>query len=172
MQQRALIVTSALLAGSLLLSGCGGGGNSLFNGGGGGNTAQRERVAGADSLDTLGSTRGDPGLFSLFSQSENPNVNVGVSKYLWTATLDVLGFLPVRSADPFTGTIITGYGTPPGGGRAYRAVVYMADPALDARSLNLSLYTRGGAASPATVRAVEDAILTRARQLRSAESRL
>ncbi|MBV1904088.1 MAG: DUF3576 domain-containing protein, partial [Marinosulfonomonas sp.] len=87
-------------------------------------------------------------------------------------SLDVLSFLPVQSADPFTGVIVTGYGTPPGGGRAYRATIFVNDPALDARSLNVSLHTRGGPASTATVRAVEDAILTRARQLRIGDSRL
>ncbi|MEO0664286.1 MAG: DUF3576 domain-containing protein, partial [Pseudomonadota bacterium] len=58
-------------------------------------------------------------------------------------------------------------GTPPGGSRAYRATVLVNDPALDARSLKVSLVTSSGPASPATVRAVEDAILTRARQLRT-----
>ena len=62
--------------------------------------------------------------------------------------------------------IVTGYGTPPGGGRAYRAAVLVNDPALDARSLNVAIMTRGGPASRETIRAVEDAILTRARQLR------
>ncbi|MBU2936018.1 MULTISPECIES: DUF3576 domain-containing protein [Pacificibacter] len=90
-----------------------------------------------------------------------------VNKYIWNAALDVLSFLPVQSADPFTGVIITGYGTPPGGGRSYRAVIHVTDPALDARTLNLSLYTRGGAVTNDTIHAVEDAILTRARQLRS-----
>ncbi|WP_226552055.1 DUF3576 domain-containing protein [Celeribacter naphthalenivorans] len=93
--------------------------------------------------------------------------SVQVNKYIWNAALDVLSFLPVQEADPFTGVIITGYGTPPGGGNAYRAVINVTDPALDARTLNVSLYTRGGAVSQATVQAVEDAILTRARQLRS-----
>lgn len=92
---------------------------------------------------------------------------VQVNKYIWNAALDVLSFLPVQEADPFTGVILTGYGTPPGGGRAYRAVIHVTDPALDARALNISLYTRGGAVSAETVHAVEDAILTRARQLRT-----
>ena len=48
----------------------------------------------------------------------------------------------------------------------------MQDPALDARSLKLSLMSKGGAVDPATVRAIEDAILTRARQLRVQDSKL
>ncbi len=97
---------------------------------------------------------------------------VAVNRYLWAASLDVLSFLPVVSADPFTGVIITGFGTPPGGSRAYKATVHVRDPALAARSLNLSLVTRSGPASPDTVRAVENAILTRARQLRVQDGRL
>jgi hypothetical protein len=77
--------------------------------------------------------------------------------------------LPVETIDPFSGGVSTGYGTPPGGGRAYRATVYVTDSALDARSLNVALQSRGGPVSIDTQRAVEDAILTRARQLRVAD---
>ncbi|MEP3329261.1 DUF3576 domain-containing protein [Sedimentitalea sp.] len=97
---------------------------------------------------------------------------INVNKYLWSASLDVLGFLPVTDVDPFTGVIVTGYGTPPGGGRSYRATVLIDDPALDARSLKVSLHTQGGPVSAATTRAVEDAILSRARQLRVQDSRI
>ena len=41
-----------------------------------------------------------------------------VNKYIWNAALETLDFLPVESVDPFTGVITTGFGTPPGGGRA------------------------------------------------------
>jgi hypothetical protein len=95
--------------------------------------------------------------------------SVAVNRYLWNASLDVLSFLPVETVDPFTGVIVTGFGTPPGGGRAYRATVHVSDPALDARALNVALFTRSGPASAATARAVEDAILDRARQLRIAD---
>lgn len=95
--------------------------------------------------------------------------SVAVNRYLWAAALDVLSFLPVQEADPFTGVIITGYGRPPGGGRAYRATVHISDPALDARSLSVSLLTSRGSVSNETLRAVEDAILARARQIRIAD---
>lgn len=101
------------------------------------------------------------------------DTKVQVNRYLWAASLDVLNFLPVQSVDPFTGVIVTGYGTPPGGGRAYRATVHISDPALDTRSLNVALQTRGGRPVAAgTARAVEDAILTRARQLRVRDKKL
>ncbi|SLN68690.1 hypothetical protein AQS8620_03246 [Aquimixticola soesokkakensis] len=95
-----------------------------------------------------------------------------VDKYIWNAAIDVLGFLPIQSADPFTGVIITGFGTPPGGGRAYRATVHVTDPALDARALSVAIYTSAGPVDAATQRAVEDAILTRARQIRTGAANL
>ncbi|MBZ0128502.1 MAG: DUF3576 domain-containing protein [Rhodobacteraceae bacterium] len=110
--------------------------------------------------------------FDLFTGKDDPNVTIGVNKYLWNAALDVLNFLPVEAADPFSGVIVMGWGTPPGSGRSYRATVYIQDPALDARSLKLALVSRSGAAPKDTVRALEDAILTRARQLRIADSKL
>lgn len=137
---------------------------------GGGGARQNERsYDGADMRPDVRRTT----IWDLFSASENPNTAVGVNKYLWNASLEVLNFLPVQTVDPFTGVIQTGYGTPPGGGRSYRATIKIADPALDARSLKLSLQGPGGAAvEPGTVRAIEDAILTRARQLRIQDGRL
>ncbi len=129
----------------------------------------------ADSLASTAEVRQNRGstLRDLFMGSADPNTTVEVNKYLWQASLEVLNFLPIESVDPFTGVIVTGYGVPPGGGRAYRATIYVQDPALEARSLKISLQSKGGGAvAPETVRAVEDAILTRARQLRVRDSRL
>jgi len=110
-------------------------------------------------------------IWDLFGGTSDQKVQV--NRYLWNASLDVLEFLPVQSVDPFTGVIVTGYGTPPGSGRSYRATVHIKDPALDARSLNVSLQTKGGRpVSASTTRAVEDAILSRARQLRIADKNL
>ncbi|MDG1335913.1 MAG: DUF3576 domain-containing protein [Tateyamaria sp.] len=109
-------------------------------------------------------------IWTLFSPPEVENT-VRVNKYIWAASLQVLEFLPVQTVDPFTGVIVTGFGTPPNGSRAYRATILINDPALDARSLNVALQTRSGAASPSTVRAIEDAILTRARQMRIGDNK-
>ena len=110
-------------------------------------------------------------IFDLFRARPDSGQVGAVNKYIWNASLEVLNFLPVQSVDPFTGVITTGYGTPPGGGQAYRATIYVSDPALDARSLNVALQTRSGPVSADTMRGVEDAILTRARQLRQQDSR-
>ena len=111
--------------------------------------------------------------FDLFNDDDDPNTTVKVNRYIWNAALDVLDFLPVQQVDPFSGVITTGYGTPPGSSQAYRATVLVRDPALDARSLSVALQDRSGRPVAAeTQRAVEDAILTRARQLRIAAGEL
>lgn len=169
---------------ALSLSACGGmtgEGNSSFTGGGAERqveaaAAQRqaefaERNRGATVAGANSGSRSS--LWDLFGTKDNPDTTVEVNKYIWNAALEVLNFLPVQSVDPFTGVISTGYGVPPGGGRAYRATVYVQDPALDARSLKVALQGQGGGpVSAETQRAVEDAILTRARQLRLRDSRL
>lgn len=157
---RATLVTGLIL----VLSGCGGGlgmGN-WFQGG------ERSRQAAAEihARDRSDGPARQSTVWDLFSNAQPPSVTVEVNRYLWNAALETLDFLPVQSVDPFSGVIVTGFGTPPGGGRAYRAAVLINDPALDARSLNVALMTSSGPASRETIRAVEDAILTRARQLR------
>lgn len=173
------------VAGALLLAlaGCGGSGigslNPFARDPDRAQARAEARAARAEEQDFVSNR--DPGaeggqrgqtIWSLFDNADDPNVTVGVNKYLWQASLEVLNFLPVESVDPFSGVIVTGFGTPPGGGTAYRATVYVQDPALDARSLKLALVTRGGPVSAETTRAVEDAILTRARQLRIRDSGL
>lgn len=164
---------------ALGLAACGGGGFSgLFGGGGNSRAADPAAATATVDQDERSFERRDdaPGrgtkLTDLF-KSEDPNITVEVNKYIWQASLEVLNFLPIESVDPFTGVIVTGYGTPPGGGRSYRATIYVQDPALDARSLKVALQSRGGGTvSAETARAVEDAILSRARQLRIRDSGL
>jgi hypothetical protein len=163
MQHRQLGTIIAAIAVTALISGCG-------------VVSPQNAVGGQSGGDTFTSQQerniqGGTTIWDAFSNRNSETV-VGVNKYIWSASLEVLNFLPVESVDPFTGVIITGFGNPPGGGREYRATVLIQDAALDARSLNLSMNTRGGPADTATVRAVEDAILTRARQLRIADEKL
>ncbi len=179
------VIGAALASGLFLgLAGCGGlssGGSGLFGGGRDGviteaefenaKLADEKRAALSAAENDNKRRRGT--IWDLFKNSDDPNTTVEVNKYLWQASLEVLNFLPIESVDPFTGVIVTGYGVPPGGGRAYRATIYVQDPALDARSLKVALQSRGGGpVSVETQRAVEDAILTRARQLRIRDSKL
>jgi len=92
-----------------------------------------------------------------------------VNKYLWQASLEVLSFLPINSADPFSGIIVFGKGKAPGSSQSYDATVYVSDPALDARSLSVTVRSANGTISLAAKREIESAILSRARQLRLKE---
>ncbi|MBZ4689897.1 MAG: hypothetical protein JG765_1148 [Cereibacter sp.] len=165
----------AAIAGGLGLSlaSCGSGGNPPVNATTYMSPGQMEEL-GPEEVQRLSKqgARKRSTIWDLFSNADDPNVTVEVNKYLWNASLEVLNFLPIESVDPFTGVIVTGYGRPPGGGRAYRATVYVQDPALDARSLKVALESQGGPVSAETQRAVEDAILSRARQLRIRDSNL
>ena len=172
------VACRAALGACVLLAGCG-----TF---GGGSDADRRAAAQAqedaarryatrtayDERDGRFRSEGRESIFDLFRNNDDPNTTVEVNRFIWNASLDVLDFLPIEAVDPFSGVIVMGYGTPPGGGTAYRATVYVQDPALDARSLNVALATRSGPAPAATQRAVENAILTRARQLRIEAGRL
>ncbi|AQS49601.1 hypothetical protein B6V73_16990 [Thioclava sp. JM3] len=181
MTSRTLLKRTAILGLCLALAGCGKGISSgnIFSGSGG-TPAQRDanqldHLSGSNEAVIDGPSRRvqkKSTVWDLFSGKGDPNITVEVNKYLWQASLEVLDFLPIQEVDPFSGVIVTGYGTPPGGGRAYKATVYVTDPALDARSLKVSIRTRGGAVSADTQRAVENAILTRARQLRVRDSQL
>ncbi len=111
-------------------------------------------------------------IWDLFEDRGDPSVTVQVNRYIWNAAFEVLDFLPVESADPFSGVIVTGWGRAPGSDTDYRAAVIVKDPALAARSLRVSLMTRDGPADQATVDAVENAIFARARQLRQADEKL
>ena len=150
-------IWTVFLALALILTGCGE--NSIFRPDPDAQPAVKEEKKGTS-------------LFDLLRPQDDPNVTVAVNKYIWRASLEVLHFLPIQSADPFSGVIVTGYGTPPGGRTAYRATILIQDPALDARSLNIALMTRSGPVSEDTRAAVEDAILTRARQLKIADRSL
>jgi len=92
-----------------------------------------------------------------------------VNKYLWQATIEVLNFLPINSADPFSGIIVFSKGKAPGSSQSYDATVYISDPALDARSLSVTVRSSDGTISSAAKREIESAILSRARQLRLKE---
>jgi len=95
-----------------------------------------------------------------------------VNKYLWQASLEVLSFLPINSADPFTGIIVFGKGKVPGSTEVYDATVYINDPALDARSINITIRSANGTISASAMREIEVAVLSRARQLRLKELNL
>jgi len=101
---------------------------------------------------------------------------IGVNSYLWRATLDTLAFMPLASADPYGGVVITDwYTNPEKPDERFKCTVYILDTRLRADGLNVTVFKQVRDASGAWVDApandqtstdIENAILTRARQLR------
>lgn len=115
------------------------------------------------------------GLFGGGHRDSGAQAGIGVNSYLWRASLDTLNFMPLESADPFGGVIITDwYSDPTTPNERFKATVYILDTRLRADALNVSIFRQtntGGtwtdaSVDPDTEIQIENAILTRARQLR------
>lgn len=104
-----------------------------------------------------------------------PNA-IGVNSYLWRATLDTLAFMPLASADPYGGVVITDwYVNPEKPDERFKCTVYILDTRLRGDALKVTVFKEvsngagGWAPSQAADQTsvdIENAILTRARQLR------
>jgi hypothetical protein len=104
--------------------------------------------------------------------------SIGVNGYLWRATLDTLSFMPLASADPYGGIVITDwYSNPEKPDERFKCTVYILDSRLRADGLKVAVFKQTRDASGAWVDSataaqtetdIENAILTRARQLRLA----
>ena len=111
-------------------------------------------------------------IFDLFDRDSETESVLRVNRYIWKASLEVLNFLPLEAVDPFSGIIKTGWGSAPGSDIQYQATIYIQDPSLDARSLKVNLMKENGVASSKTVEIIENAILSRAIQLRLNDEKL
>ena len=109
--------------------------------------------------------------------SGSSRITLGVNSYLWHASLDTLSFLPLVSADPFGGVIISEwYVAPSSPNERLKVTVYIMDRSLRADGLKVVVFrqVKSGNAwqeattSPDTAHKLEDSILTRARELRLA----
>lgn len=108
-------------------------------------------------------------------QQQQPDSGIGVNSFLWRASLDTISFMPLVSADPFGGVIITDwYSDPTTPNERFKATVYILDTRLRADALNVSIFKQtqqngqwvDATVDPDTEIQIENAILTRARQLR------
>jgi hypothetical protein len=105
-----------------------------------------------------------------------PVAGIGVNAYLWRASLDVLAFMPLASADPYGGVIITDwYTNPEKPDERFKATVYILDTRLRADGLTVTVFKQvkdaaGGWIDSTTAAQtqvdLENSILTKARQLR------
>lgn len=107
----------------------------------------------------------------------NTKAEIGVNAFLWRASLETVAFMPLSSVDPFGGVIITDwYINPDVPNERFKITVFILDTRLRADALTVSLSKQ--IQSPTgwadlepnrdAIIALEDAILTRARQLRIA----
>ncbi|MEO1016240.1 MAG: DUF3576 domain-containing protein [Pseudomonadota bacterium] len=103
---------------------------------------------------------------------------IGVNAYLWRGSLETVDFIPLTSADPFGGLIITDWfqssDTP---NERVKVQILIRDTTLRADGVKAFVYRQvrdeqgdwlDAPVDPQTGRGLEDRILTRARELRIA----
>ena len=101
---------------------------------------------------------------------------IAVNGFLWRASLDTMSFMPLSSADPFGGVIVTDWYVPPESpDERFKVQIYILDRQLRADGLRVSVFRQvrdaygswsAAPVKPETAPQLENAILTRARQLR------
>jgi hypothetical protein len=127
--------------------------------------------------DTVFGVGGIDGLFSGTGDKNLEGGALGVNSYLWRASLDTIAFMPVNSADPFGGVIITDWFTPKEApSERFKLNVYILDKALRADGIRVAAFRqvqdqlgnwKDAGIPTETGTKIEDAILIRARQLRN-----
>lgn len=131
-----------------------------------------------------GSILGGEGGFNLLGPRRRDDAEqgtgIGVNSFLWRASLDTLAFMPIVSADPFGGVILTDWYSPPNApNERFKVNLYILDRQLRADGVRVSVFrqerdTAGGwrdvVVADDTATTLEDAVLTRARQLRIAQT--
>lgn len=110
--------------------------------------------------------------------AEDGSSGIGVNSFLWRASLDTVSFMPLASADPFGGVIITDwYSSAEKPDERFKLNVFILDKQLVSNGVSVKAFrqvkSRNGwtdsTVTAETARQLEDAILTRARQLRVAQ---
>ena len=176
---------SVILVGLLALglTACGGSPESVkeTKSGASGDRNSRDMIQGLGGRNREeGTLFGPGGLFG--SKPKDPGdtgTGVAVNAYLWRASLDTINFIPLVSADPFGGVIITDWYTPAETpNERMKVQVTILDRELRADGVRVSVFKqqtspKGGnwvdaQVDPRTNIDIENAILTRARQLRIA----
>jgi hypothetical protein len=100
---------------------------------------------------------------------------IGVNAFLWRGALDTIAFMPLASADPFGGVIITDWYTPPGtSGERFKATVYILSRDLRSDGVRVNIYRQvlqngqwvDATVADSTVGDIENKVLARARHMR------
>ncbi len=124
---------------------------------------------------------GDQGLsLSVFGDKADPGKDsggaLGVNAYLWRGALDTLSFMPLASADPFGGVIITDWYSPPSTpNERFKATAYILGRQLRADGVRVTILRQvlqdgrwvDSTVTSSTNGEMENKVLARARELRS-----
>jgi hypothetical protein len=101
--------------------------------------------------------------------------SLGVNAYLWRGALDTLSFMPLASADPFGGVIITDWFTPAASSdERFKATAYILGRELRSDGVRVAIFRQvlqngqwvDAPVSAVTVGEIENKVLSRARELR------
>ncbi|OYV34513.1 MAG: hypothetical protein B7Z81_09940 [Acidocella sp. 20-61-6] len=166
---RNIAVAALPLCAALALSGCGSSpkqNTAIYN-------PETSTLPGAMGSSTGGS------LFTFGkgnSSGGNANTQVQVNAYLWRASLDTLAFMPLVSADPFGGVIITDWYTPPASpDERFKVNAYILSKQLTANAVQVSVFRQvrqsgqwvDAPADPAVASGLENRILAQAANLQA-----
>jgi hypothetical protein len=139
-----------------------------FTGIGGPGDPTTSRLGGDESGFILGGS-------SKKSDSSGGGTGIGVNAFLWRGALDTLSFLPLTSADPFGGVIITDWYSPADAtGERFKATAYILGKELRSDGIRVSVFrqvNQGGRwvdapVDPVVQADIENKVLDRARRLR------
>lgn len=169
------VLSLSACAALLVLSACGGNVKSeakypsgLDRGATGGDDSiygEKESIFGQDGIKLLGGKK----------KNTLDESAMGVNFYLWRASLDTVSFMPLTSADPFGGVIITDWYTNPATpNERLKLNIFITGRELKADGVSVRAFRQVASknawvdaeVSPDTTRKLEDSILTRARELR------
>ena len=183
--QRMKYLATALLAlvAASVLAACEDAGVAETRSGASGARTRRDMATGLGGKNTeTGSLFGPGGIFGSKADKKvgGEGVGVAVNAYLWRASLDTINFIPLVSADPFGGVIITDWYTPAESpNERMKVQITILDRELRADGVRVAVFKqqtgpKGGGwvdaqVDPRTNIDIENAILTRARQLRIAQ---
>ncbi len=130
-----------------------------------------------DKKDTIWG-KGKTGADVLFGEKKEDTSGIGVNSFLWRASLDTISFMPVKSADPFGGVILTDwYENPEKQGERFKINVYILDRKLRADGIRVAVFKqqiadqgwKDAKVAAKTAHDIETTILTRARELKVAQ---
>lgn len=165
------ILTAILCSVPLMVGGCSG-------------TGEEEPEPRQVAASTAGGENGGllDGLLGAATSGRRSGENITVNSYLWRASLDTISFLPLSTADPFGGVIITDWYTPPEAPQErFKMSVYIMGRELRADGVKVAVFHQrangtgdwvASALATETATNLENQILTRARQLRLASAQL